>query len=247
MNIAWRQAIRATFDFASLGQHTARKTLTWRINRLGKVGVTIEQRPAASLATETRRKTTTMAPRLNRRLKLPAFLTKWLRAFARDEGAMSAVEFAMLALPLFALIFAALQTAVVLMAEQELQTAAEESARLVMTAQMTSATGQSTSMTQAQFTSKVCSYLVSLFNCGNLMVNMQTADSFADASTTAPSYTALQTNKWTFQSGSAGSVVVLQVMYEWPVIGGIMGFNLSNLANGKRLLMATAVFQNEPL
>jgi Flp pilus assembly protein TadG len=190
--------------------------------------------------------TVIVATYLNQRLKLPAFLRKWLRVFVRDEKAMSAVEFAMLGLPLFALIFAALQTAVVLMAEQELQTATEEAARLVMTGQVTSTTGQSTTMTQAQFTSKVCSYLVSLFNCANLMVNAQTATSFSNASTSAPSYTTLQTNQWTFQTGNAGSVVVVQVMYEWPVIGGIMGYSLSNLPNGKRLLMATAVFQNEP-
>lgn len=169
-----------------------------------------------------------------------------VRVFARNERAASAVEFAMLGLPLFAVIFAALQTAIVLMAEQELQTAVEESARQVMTGQVTSSSGQSTTMTQAQFQTKVCSYLVALFNCSNLMVNMQTANSFAAASTGAPSSQALQTNQWSYQSGTAGSVVVLQVMYEWPVIGGIMGYNLSNLSNGERLLMATAVFQNEP-
>ena len=171
---------------------------------------------------------------------------KWVRNFARDARAASAVEFALIALPLLALIFAALQTAIVLMAEQELETAVEDSGRLVMTGQVSSASGQSTSLTQAQFTSKVCSYLVALFNCGNLIVNMQTADSFADANTSAPSLQALEQNSWSYQTGNAGEVVVLQVMYEWPVFGGLLSYNLANLPNGKRLLMATSVFQNEP-
>jgi Flp pilus assembly protein TadG len=239
------QAIRATFNFASLPGPVRRKTMCGQINHLGKIGVTIEQRPIASMDKGNTARTT-LAPCRNRRLKPSALLAKWLRAFARDQGAVGAVEFAMLALPLFAIIFAALQTAIVLMAEQELQTAVEEASRLVMTGQVTSTTGQSTTMTQAQFTNKVCSYLVSLFNCANLMVNMQTTDSFADASTTAPSYTTLQQNQWSFQSGSAGSVVVIQVMYEWPIIGAPLGFNLATLPNGTRLMMGTAVFQNEP-
>ncbi len=187
-----------------------------------------------------------MSPRPDRNPR-PRF--RWLKLpgrFARDKRATSAVEFAMLALPLFAIILAALQTALVLMAEQELDTAAEQAGRLVMTSQVTSVSGQSGYLTQAQFTTKVCSYLVALFNCSNLMVNMQTASSFASASTSAPSYTTLQQNSWTYQTGSVGQVVVLQVMYEWPIISSVFGFNLANLPNGKRLLMATSVFQNEP-
>jgi len=175
--------------------------------------------------------------------------SRWLKLpgrFARDKRATSAVEFAMLALPLFAIILAALQWAIVLMAEQELETAAEQAGRLVMTGQVTSVSGQTGYLTQAQFTQKVCSYLVALFNCSNLMVNMQTASSWANASTSAPSYTTLQQNTWSYQTGSVGQVVVVQVMYEWPIISSVFGFNLANLPNGTRLLMATSVFQNEP-
>jgi hypothetical protein len=39
---------------------------------------------------------------------------------------------------------------------------------------------------------------------------------------------------------------VVRVMYQWPVFGGPLGFNLSNLPNGNRLIMAAAAFQNEP-
>jgi len=159
---------------------------------------------------------------------------------------MAAVEFALIALPFLALVFAALQTAIILMVEEELETAVEQSGRLVLTGQVTSTTGQTNSKTQAQFTAQVCSYLVALFNCNNLMVNMQTASSFSTASTAAPSYQTLQNNTWSYQTGTVGQVVVLQVMYEWPIFGGLLGYNLDNLPNGTRLLMATSVFQNEP-
>lgn len=35
-------------------------------------------------------------------------------------------------------------------------------------------------------------------------------------------------------------------MYVWPVVLGPLGFNLSNLSNGNRLIMSSAAFQNEP-
>jgi hypothetical protein len=35
-------------------------------------------------------------------------------------------------------------------------------------------------------------------------------------------------------------------MYIWPVMLGPLGFNLSNLSNGNRLIMSSAAFQNEP-
>ncbi len=184
---------------------------------------------------------------------------RWLKLpvrFARDKRAATAVEFGLVALPLFAIIFAALQAAIVLMAEQELETAAEQAGRLVMTNQVsstvgaTNASGASIYQSQAQFTKQVCSFLVALFNCSNVMVNMQTASSWTTANTAAPSYATLQTNTWTYQTGSHTQantdIVVLQVMYEWPVFGNFLGFNLANLANGKRLLMATSVFMNEP-
>jgi Flp pilus assembly protein TadG len=179
---------------------------------------------------------------------------RWLkrpRGFARDDGAMAAVEFGLLALPLFAIIFAALQWAIVLMAEQELNSAADQAGRLVMTGQVSSTSGQTGYLTQTQFQKKVCGYLVALFNCANLMINMQTANSFSGANTSTPSFTTIQKDSWSYQTGShnngSTSVIVLQVMYEWPIFGNLLGFNLTNLPNSKRLLMATSVFMNEPL
>ncbi len=48
----------------------------------------------------------------------------------------SAVEFAILAFPFLALLFAVMQTALIFFAQQTLETAAADSARLVLTGQM---------------------------------------------------------------------------------------------------------------
>ncbi len=174
---------------------------------------------------------------------------KWPRRLVRDQRGSTAVEFGMIALPLFAIIMASLQAALVLLAEQELDNATDEAGRLVMTGQVSSTSGTTGYLTQAQFQQKVCSYLPALFNCANVMVNMQSASSFSGLSTSAPSYTTLQNNQWSYSTGTHGltpNTVILQVMYEWPVFGNILGFSLVDLANGKRLLVGTAVFKNEP-
>lgn len=162
--------------------------------------------------------------------------------FLRSRDGTSAVEFALIGLPFLAIIFATVQTAILLMAQEELETAVEKSGRLVLTGRAPS--------TQTQFATDVCGYISALFNCNNLMVNMQTADSFADASPAAPTLTfnanGQVTNTWSYTPGSPGSIVVLQIMYQWPVFGGLLGFNLSNLPNGNHLLIATSVFKNEP-
>ncbi len=38
----------------------------------------------------------------------------------------------------------------------------------------------------------------------------------------------------------------MRVMYGWPIVGGPFAFGLSNQPNGTFLLIATAVFKNEP-
>jgi hypothetical protein len=54
------------------------------------------------------------------------------------------------------------------------------------------------------------------------------------------------TNNWQFNPGNAGDIVVVRVMYLWPVFFGPIAFNLANQPNGSRLIMASAAFQNEP-
>ena len=166
-------------------------------------------------------------------------------AFAGDSRGATAVEFALVAAPFLALIIALIQTFLVFFAQQMLETVVRQSARLVMTGQV-----QSAQMNQAVFKQKVCDQIVILFNCSGLMVDMQVATSWSSANTATPTLTfdgpGNVTNSWQYNPGDSGDIVVLRVMYVWPVVLGPLGFNLSNLSNGNRLLMSSAAFQNEP-
>lgn len=163
----------------------------------------------------------------------------------------TAIEFALVAAPFLALLVAMFETALVFFAGRVLDEVTEEASRYILTGQ-----AQQSNMTQAQFLNYVCTgsntaALVSaLFNCSKLMVNIQNYNSFASAGTSSPTLTfnanGTVSNTWNYSPGTPGSIVVVQVMYQWPIVLGPLGFNLSNLSNGNRLLISTAVFKNEP-
>ncbi|WP_407180928.1 TadE/TadG family type IV pilus assembly protein [Bradyrhizobium sp. STM 3562] len=166
-------------------------------------------------------------------------------AFVTDSKGATAVEFAIVAAPFLALIVALIQTFLVFFAQELLESVVRQSSRLIMTGQV-----QSQQLDQTGFAKKVCGQVVILFNCGGLMVDVQVSPNWSAANTSMP---VLQfdaqgnvTNTWQYNAGNAGDIVVVRVMYQWPVFMGPLGFNLSNLPNGNRLIMASAAFQNEP-
>ena len=167
------------------------------------------------------------------------------RQFALSKKASAAVEFGLVAAPFFALLMALFQTALVFFAGRVLDVTTLQASRYILTGQ-----AQNSNMTQSAFATYVCNNTFALFNCANFMINVQQYNSFSSASTTAPTLTfnnkGAVTNTWTYAPGGPNDIVVVQVMYQWPVIGGPLGFTLSNLSNGNRLLMSTAVFKNEP-
>jgi Flp pilus assembly protein TadG len=165
-----------------------------------------------------------------------------LRRFSASAHAATAVEFALVAAPFCALLIAILQTALVFFAQQVLQTATSESARLVMTGQ-----AQNQNLTATQFQQDVCNYAPVFFTCSGLYVNVQTFNSFSGMTQMSPLQNGnFNANAMSYSTGGPGDVVLLQVFYQWPVMLGPLGFNLSNMSGNNRLLVGTAVFRNEP-
>jgi Flp pilus assembly protein TadG len=182
---------------------------------------------------------------LTQRLLRPARRMRSCKRFALARTGGAAVEFALVAAPFFALLMALFQTALVFFAGRVLDVTTEEASRYILTGQ-----AQQSNMTQAGFATWVCGKTFALFNCNNFMINVQNYTDFASASTAMPTLTfgnnGQVSNTWAWSPGEPGDIVVVQVMYQWPVVLGPLGFNLSNLANGNRLLVSTAVFKNEP-
>jgi Flp pilus assembly protein TadG len=166
-----------------------------------------------------------------------------VRRFARGEDGIAAVEFGIVAAPFLALMFAIMETALVFFASQTLETAVADSARLIMTGQ-----AQQQGFTEAQFKTTVCSKILGLFDCASgLKIDVKTYNSFSAISSAKPidANGNLQTN-FGYSPGAAGDIVVVRLMYEWPIYVSLLGFNLADMSGNKRLIIATAAFRNEP-
>lgn len=166
------------------------------------------------------------------------------RRFIRQQDGATTVEFAMVAAPFLALVFAIIETAVVFFAGQALETAGADSARLIMTGQ-----AQTQGYDQAKFKEAVCAKIYGLFDCaGALYIDVKNYSSFASIPTDKPidANGNVQTGSFGYAPGGPGSIVVVRLMYQWPVYVSLLGLNLSDTAGNKRLLMSTVAFRNEP-
>jgi len=168
-----------------------------------------------------------------------------LRRLVRNQDGVAAIEFGMVAAPFLGLLFAISELGLVFFAGQTLETATADSARLILT-------GQAVGFDATTFKTQVCSRLHGMFGdtnscAANLMIQVQNLQkNFADLPPKpAPDPITGKYPPDAYDGGGPGCVIVVRVMYVWRVYA-TLGFNLADVAPGKRLLMATAAFRNEP-
>lgn len=168
-----------------------------------------------------------------------------LRRFGRRQDGAAAVEFALVATPFLALTFAILETAMVFFAGQSLETAVADSSRLIMTGQAQTGTPP---LTKDTFKDAVCQRISILFECSKLYVNVQTFTDFSSVSSSAPvTAGSLDSTKTTYNPGDVGSIVSVTLYYAWPIYVPLLDLlSNSSMSGNNHLLVATAVFRNEP-
>ncbi len=169
-------------------------------------------------------------------------LARQTRRLVRRRDGTTVVEFAIVIVPFLAIMFAIIEIALVFYAGQVLETATADSARRIMTGEV-----QNAKMDVAAFKVDVCSRLYSLFDCDAVHIDVKKYDTFSAATIPQPvKDNELDVEGFVFQPGVQGDIVVVRIAYEWPTFVRDFGFDMATLANGKRLLMATAAFRNEP-
>jgi Flp pilus assembly protein TadG len=137
---------------------------------------------------------------------------------------------------------AIIESAIVLLSGQVLQTATTNAARQIMTGQ-----AQNASWSATQFKSYTCAALTVMFDCGKLNIDVRSFSTFS--SVTLPPVTNADgtlTNAYVYQPGNPGDVVVVRLIYQWPIIAWGLGIGLVNSANHSNLMIASAAFRNEP-
>lgn len=162
------------------------------------------------------------------------------------EGA-AAVEFALVALPFFLLIFAILEIAVVLTVSALLESATLNSGRLVRTGQV------SNTMTHTEFKTEICvRMMVFRTQClDRLYLDVRPVNTFSNPLVPDPieknadGKPVFDEDKTSFQPGQARDLMVVRVWYRQPTMTPFLNQAMSRVS-GDTLLHATSAFRNEP-
>lgn len=166
-------------------------------------------------------------------------------SFAEGRRGAAAVEFALVSIPFFALIFGIIEVGLIYFISVALENATDGAAREIRTGQLQNQGGA----TVASFKTLICSQLGWLgSNCtSNLSVQVQTFSTFSSVTQTSPIVGgAINQNNLLFTLGGPGDIVLVQAFYQWTVLAPALDNLSTPLSGGKTLLTSTAVFRNEP-
>lgn len=174
--------------------------------------------------------------------KKPAKYRGLLRRLHDDRSGATALEFAIIATPFFALMMAIIEVSLIFFANFTMENAVDQAGRMIRTGQV-----QNQSFNETQFKQSICDNTAAIFDCmTDLKLDVIKFDDFSGVSLPDP----LDGNgelrsDFGFDPGVPGNVVVVRAFYEWDLMAKLPG-GLGNMPSGGRLLVATAAFRNEP-
>ena len=175
------------------------------------------------------------------RFAIPGYKTA--SAMARDRRASVVVEFALIAIPFFMLLFGVLEAGLIFFGNTVLDKATEDAARLVRTGQ-----AQAANMTASQFHDYICNQISPLLSCSGLQVDVESFGGFGSVSIPNPIKPdgTLDSSLNNYSIGGSGAIVLVRTFYSWDIITPLLRPFFANLANGQRLMSSAATFRNEP-
>lgn len=176
-------------------------------------------------------------------LLAPRMRCKW-DAWCEDRRGAAAVEFAIIAVPFFFLIFGLLEVCLLFIMSTVLEHAISETSRQIRTGQ-----AQENGFTEVEFRQSVCDQLFDLLDCDSrLHIDVQSISGFGAANMTSPldGDGNFDESGFGYNPGKANEIVAVRVFYEWNLMTPALSMPLSNMAGNKHLIQANTVFRNEP-
>lgn len=170
---------------------------------------------------------------------------KILRSFVKDREGVTAVEFSMVALPFFILLFGMMEVGIAMFVARMVDNSVISASRLIRTGQ-----AHTSGFTASQFKSQICTFMPA-FMCDTdrILVEVESVDSFAAASSTDSLYdedgNLRDDDDMKYDIGGAGKIVVVKVIYKWPMMTSALNLALDD-SGTERNLTSTMVFRNEP-
>jgi Flp pilus assembly protein TadG len=165
------------------------------------------------------------------------------RRIGADNRGATIIEFALVMVPFFILLFGIFEVGLVFWGGMELENATDDAARMVRTGQ-----AQAGDFSEAQMKQKICERVSLLVNCpAKLRIDVRSFNAFSEMTPASPldAGGALK-ESFSYSLGGPQQVVLMTAFYEWPLLNFMSTMSLSNMASGNRLLRASAAFRNEP-
>ncbi|MEZ2126390.1 MULTISPECIES: TadE/TadG family type IV pilus assembly protein [unclassified Sinorhizobium] len=165
-----------------------------------------------------------------------------LRRFAENRQGAAAIEFAILALPFFMVIFAIIEIAIMYFVNSALDEAVHKTARQVRVG-----TASANGWNLATFKAAVCGDLTYLFSCSdNLLVRATVITDMSSVSKISGISNGTLSVTEDFNIGGAGDYVLIQAFLPWTPALQFFSYSSSRLNDGRYVLSAAELFKNEP-
>jgi Flp pilus assembly protein TadG len=181
----------------------------------------------------------------------PSTATKesFLARFARQQGGATAVEFAMVAAPFLALLFGIMELGLVFLGSVALDNATQAAARKVRTGELVSpGTAAAKEISRQAFRDAICEGMgFQEANCkAKLLVDVRTYTAFNGITIPTPATDVNFKNQMTFDTGGAGSIVLVRAYYPWTLVAPLFTSLEKVKGSGETLLTSVTTFRNEP-
>ena len=176
-----------------------------------------------------------------------ADVRKSRRSLTQDASGATAVEFALIALPFFVLIFGLIELAILFLFSTTLDYGMAEASRRIRTGELQT----QDDIDAADFKELLCGNLFGLMDCDdNLRIDVRVFASFNESMNSDDDVQdddgEFDDTQLSFAMGSANDIVMVRVFYEYQLFTPVMSAPLTNMPDGRRLLTSSMVFRNEP-
>ncbi|QTN20907.1 pilus assembly protein [Brevundimonas sp. AJA228-03] len=175
----------------------------------------------------------------------PDLLTAVRRTDRRrpPRSGVAAVEFAMVALPFFFLIFAVMQLGLLFLVDAILENATLQAGRLIRTGE-----AATRNLSAGQFKAELCSKMsVFASECSSrATVEVREIAQFRNQTLPDPVVNGELPTSPPYTNGTTSSLILIRVWYRQPLIAPTMFQAMSRLSSGDTVLSATTAFRSEP-
>lgn len=179
-----------------------------------------------------------------------------LRTLRQNDDGVAAIEFAIVSVPFLLLIMGIIELGIMFAAGTLLNGATEDAARMIRTGQ-----AQESADAEATFRDRLCGELHALIDCDDLryqVIRLEDDETFETAFNSPEnvfddifdpaSPDGFSAN--TFDAGEQNDRIIVRVIYDYPIITPMAGPFFSDGGDDRpgntRLLVSTAIIQNEP-